>query len=92
MANPLKKIGHALHPALFGNYDMNGVTVGSIGLKPRHFPAVTAGIGLVPGPQREFIGRPVGTASPGPGFTLRIGGDTDKTEPILKKIVSRIKK
>lgn len=70
----------AFHPALFGNYDANGVTVASGGLQLPHMPSLTLGAGLVAQPQRQFMGRPVGTPSAVPGVTFRIGGAPDVTD------------
>lgn len=67
-------------PAVFGNYDMNGVTALSDTVRFPHLPSITAGAGLVPPPQKVFMGRPVGTSSAAPGFTVRIGGAPDITD------------
>lgn len=75
----LDRIGF-LKPAVFGHYDMNGVTALSDTARFPHLPPITVGVGLVPPPQKVFMGRPVGASAAVPGFTVRIGGSPDVTD------------
>lgn len=93
MASPKPPVKHVigvlkdLHPALFGDYGMDHVTVGSIGTKLPHLPRVTLGVGAVQSPSVPIYGRLTNTgAHVVPGLTLRIGGEPDRTEPLLHTI------
>lgn len=79
-------------PAVFGHYDMNGVTALSDTARFPHLPPITVGVGLVPPPQKVFMGRPVGTPTAVPGFTVRIGGLPDVTDARARTIFNVLKR
>ncbi|MGH9404401.1 MAG: hypothetical protein ACRD3D_01035 [Terriglobia bacterium] len=103
MANPFHHIAaamshlKALHPAMFGSYGDNNVNMASISPQIPHIGNVTFGVGAqgvpLPPSMPDHITHPMGYGQQGqmaPGFSVRIGGSPDVTDPRFRAVAGRM--